>query len=279
MSNLRIQHVEIPGLEADYPIRMSLHRHEDTEARPMLIFCHGFKGFKDWGTFPLLASFFADAGFDFLRFNFSLGGTTRTSPQEIEDLEAFARNTIRRELEDLQQVIRYAKDTWHPKAIGLLGHSRGGGITLLGAAHDASIGAVGCLAPVHDFAERYPKEVLQHWEAKGVIHVKNGRNGMDLPVYWSTAEDYKAHKDLLDLPSLVPKMQAPICVVHGEADETLAVADAETLAGWNPRVQLLKLPETGHTFGGKHPWEEQHLPPALLEASSALREFFLHHLC
>ena len=27
--------------------------------KPVVVFVHGFKGFKDWGHFPLLADFFA----------------------------------------------------------------------------------------------------------------------------------------------------------------------------------------------------------------------------
>ena len=37
----------------------------------VVVFCHGFKGFKDWGHFNKVAELFADAGFVFLKFNFS----------------------------------------------------------------------------------------------------------------------------------------------------------------------------------------------------------------
>ena len=37
----------------------------------LIIFCHGFKGFKDWGPWNLVAEHFAKAGFFFIKFNFS----------------------------------------------------------------------------------------------------------------------------------------------------------------------------------------------------------------
>ena len=39
----------------------------DARAKPVVVFVHGFKGFKDWGHFPLLADFFAAQGFVFVK--------------------------------------------------------------------------------------------------------------------------------------------------------------------------------------------------------------------
>ena len=43
----------------------------DDHAKPVILFNHGFKGFKDWGPFNLMASKFAEAGFVFIKMNFS----------------------------------------------------------------------------------------------------------------------------------------------------------------------------------------------------------------
>ena len=37
---------------------------------PVVIFSHGFKGFKDWGPFNQIAEYFARKGFCFIKFNF-----------------------------------------------------------------------------------------------------------------------------------------------------------------------------------------------------------------
>jgi predicted alpha/beta-hydrolase family hydrolase len=38
---------------------------------PLVIFAHGIRGFKDWGAHNLVARYFAENGFRFLKFNFS----------------------------------------------------------------------------------------------------------------------------------------------------------------------------------------------------------------
>ena len=67
----------------------------------MVIFAHGFKGFKDWGAHNLVASHFAENGFRFLKFNFSHNGTTIDRPTEFTDLIGFSDNTFSIEFDDL----------------------------------------------------------------------------------------------------------------------------------------------------------------------------------
>ena len=54
--------------------------------QPLVIYAHGFNGFKDWGNFDLIATRFAEAGFCFLKFNFSHNGTTPELPEYFADL-------------------------------------------------------------------------------------------------------------------------------------------------------------------------------------------------
>ena len=41
---------------------------------PVVVCCHGFKGFKDWGCWPSVAIKIAEAGFAVITFNFSRNG-------------------------------------------------------------------------------------------------------------------------------------------------------------------------------------------------------------
>ena len=43
---------------------------EGAEKLPLVIFVHGYKGYKDWGAWDLMAEKFAEAGFFFVKFNF-----------------------------------------------------------------------------------------------------------------------------------------------------------------------------------------------------------------
>ena len=46
----------------------------------VVIFSHGFKGFKDWGAFNEIAFYFQQEGIAFLKFNYSHNGTTVEDP-------------------------------------------------------------------------------------------------------------------------------------------------------------------------------------------------------
>ena len=110
---------------------------------PLVIFCHGFKGFKDWGPFNLISNEFALSGLNFLKFNFSHNGISLNDLYNFSDLEAFGNNNISIELEDLESVINWSHNNLSKKVdlnqIYLLGHSRGGGISILKAASNFSI--------------------------------------------------------------------------------------------------------------------------------------------
>src|SRR5690606_15053818 len=75
--------------------------------KPLVIFCHGYKGFKDWGAWDLVANHFAEAHFFFVKFNFSHNGGTMDQPIDFPDLESFAENNYSKELEDLDDLINF----------------------------------------------------------------------------------------------------------------------------------------------------------------------------
>ena len=77
-------------------------------AKAIIIFAHGFKGFKDWGHFDYMANCFAEAGFVFIKFNFSHNGTTPEDPLNFGDLEAFGNNNFTIELDDFKNVIDWS---------------------------------------------------------------------------------------------------------------------------------------------------------------------------
>ena len=59
------QSFTIEGAEGK-PILMDLSFKTSQEENPMVIFVHGFKGFKDWGAYNLVAEYFVKQGFRFL---------------------------------------------------------------------------------------------------------------------------------------------------------------------------------------------------------------------
>ena len=134
------------------PILIDLMYSSSIESAPLIIFCHGYKGFKDWGAWPLLSTTLAASGFAVLKFNFSHNGGTHKQPIDFPDLEAFGNNNYTKELEDLDRVISWTQTNHsknsniNPLNITLIGHSRGGGIVVLKAAEDSRVRKVVSLA-------------------------------------------------------------------------------------------------------------------------------------
>ena len=148
----------------------------------MVIFCHGYKGFKDWGPWNLVAKAFAEAGFFFLKFNFSHNGGTIHNPIDFPDLEAFALNNYSKELEDLENIIQLVTNTeqFREEAqvsnISLIGHSRGGGVVLIKAEENELVKKVVTWAGVSDFKLRFQEgsESFKKWKETGRTFVETG---------------------------------------------------------------------------------------------------------
>ncbi|RZJ69089.1 MAG: alpha/beta fold hydrolase, partial [Flavobacterium sp.] len=103
---------------------------------PLIIFVHGFKGFKDWGAHNLVARYFASQGFRYLKFNLSHSGVDPQKPTDVTDMKSFAANTISKEMLDVDLVINYVIENLKVESVFLIGHSRGGGLAILQAANN-----------------------------------------------------------------------------------------------------------------------------------------------
>ena len=101
MEITRKKNIQIEG-KHNKPILCDLFFQDDQKPKPVVIFCHGYKGFKDWGAWDKMAETFAEKGYFFVKFNFSHNGTTPENPTEFLDIEAFGDNNYSIELDDLQ---------------------------------------------------------------------------------------------------------------------------------------------------------------------------------
>ncbi|SMB91728.1 Dipeptidyl aminopeptidase/acylaminoacyl-peptidase-like [Hymenobacter roseosalivarius DSM 11622] len=266
------------------PFAADAHFLPDGQAKPVIIFVHGFKGFKDWGHFNVLADYVARQGFVFVKLNLSHNGIVPGGTGDLEDMEAFGNNNFSLELDDLGALLDSLY--WPGKAaippaemdlsrLFLVGHSRGGGLAMLKAAEDARVRAVAAWAPISDIDQRWSAEVMQRWQAEGVQYIDNTRTGQRMPLYYQLAEDFKANKDRLDIPTNVrEKLRQPLLILHGDEDETLPVSMAHDLKSWKPDAELVILPGAGHMFGGKHPWKEDQLPTLAQEVADRTIAFF-----
>jgi len=237
------------------------------EALPVVIFCHGLKGFKDWGAWDLMGSAFAKANFLFIKFNFSHNGGTPEQPIDFPDLEAFGNNNYSLEIRDLKRVLDWLESADLPadlSDINIIGHSRAGGITTITAARDKRIKKLITLAGVSDYAERFPTgDELEQWKKDGVQYVKNGRTHQDMPFYYQMYEDFQAHKEKLNILNAASQLEIPHLIVHGTADPTVSVKDAHRLKAKSKQSQLSLIRNANHVFGASHPWKSDLVPADL----------------
>lgn len=233
------------------------------EPRPLVIFCHGYKGFKDWGTWDLAMKALAKAGFVVVKFNFSLNGTSIDHPTEFVDLDAFARNTYSQEQRDLATVIDYyaTQPSVEGQKIFLLGHSRGGGAVVLQTYYNDKVAGAISWAGVADFKKRFPqRNHFEQWKKEGVFYVVNARTKQELPHNFTFWEDFEQHEQALTIQYAAQHLKKPVLIVNGTADQAVSIKEAELLHRWIKGSQLYLVEEADHVFGSKHPYEKQELP-------------------
>ena len=245
------------------------------EKLPLLIFVHGYKGYKDWGTWELMGEKFAKAGFYFVKFNMSYNGTTIEDPNSFADLEAFGQNNFSRELADLETVIDYFKvqKEIDPQNIVLLGHSRGGGVSVIKASENQNIKKIITLASISTL-DRFPKnESFENWKRDGVYFVENARTKQEMPHYYQFYQDFENNKERLDIEKACEKLTVPALFIHCSADESVTIDHSENLHRWTKNSEFRIIENAGHTFGAKEPWADDFLPKELDEAVEICIDF------
>lgn len=246
--------------------------------RPAVVICHGFKGFKGWGYFPVIADRLARAGFSVVSFNFSGSGVGEDG-ERFSEPERFGRSTYSGQLTDLQVVLDGLSNGAfgiQPSAVGLLGHSMGGAIAVLQAARDERVRALITWAATARFGRLWRPDQVPDWRRTGRIDVVNQRTGEILPLYTDVLDDLERHREVLDVGRAAARVRVPWLIAHGAADESVPLEDARTLHAGNAAAELLLLEGTGHTFGIKHPWNGS--SPAFERLSEATVEWFARHL-
>jgi pimeloyl-ACP methyl ester carboxylesterase len=230
----------------------------------LVVFVHGYKGFKDWGAWNLVDFEFTYAGFGFAKFNLSHNGGNQIYAKDFPDLEAFSKNTYSIEVDDIRFFLNHLETLNLPEySIHLIGHSRGGGVGLIAASEEARIQSICTWAAICDIEKRMPTgEKLEAWRAAGVRYELNTRTQQEMPIAFSMYEDFQRHKNRLNIQYACEKLSIPRLIIHGTADEAVNISEGHQLSSWL-HVPLFEIPEANHTFGAVHPFSAYKLPSDL----------------
>lgn len=260
----------IPSTFHSLPILSSVSYIKNGAPKPVIIFSHGFKGFKDWGHFPLVASWFAEQGFAFVRYNFSHNGTTVEEPEDFANLDNFGNNNFTKELGDLHDVINWTEThadehEFDTKRIYLIGHSRGGGITIIKASEDARIKKLVTWASVADFESRLKVDGFDAWKKSGIAYIPNSRTNQEMPLYFQFYEDFDKNRERLLIKKAAKKLEKPFLIIHGTEDDTVSLNEANALHQWAKNSRLCLLENADHAFNATHPYTEKEFNAHILK--------------
>jgi len=206
------------------------------DAAPWLVFCHGFLSDKA-GSYEGRCERAAGEGYHAVRFDFRGCG---------EADGEFADQTLSDKLADLRAVLAH----FDPGSVALFGSSFGGKVAFHAAAEsacddgpdteagDVTVGAIATRAPVT--YNRTFADARREVEREGSLTFETGQT-----------IDGRFFEDLAEYPfaDAVAAVDCPVLIVHGSADESVAVADSfEAAAALETDVLLGKVESEGHRF-------------------------------
>ncbi|MBI4546626.1 MAG: acetylxylan esterase [Ignavibacteriae bacterium] len=226
----------------------------DSEKKPVLVICHGFMAFKDWGFFPYVAECVAKSGCVSVIFNFSHNGVVRDQ-QRITDFAKFESNTISHELEDIRLVVDavYAGEIGFnlidKEKIVLFGHSRGGGEAIVHTASDRRIKALVTWSAVSTF-DRWTHHQKEQWKKLGYLPLAKDSTVSLLRMGIRFLTDLEMNSENLNITHAASRVNASWLLIHGKMDGTIPCYEAERLheAANKSTTELILLEKVGHLY-------------------------------
>ena len=226
---------------------------------PTVVMVHGFLGFKDWAFFPWLANLFTQEGLPTVRFNFSGSGMGAQKDGPFTELDAFEKDTLTKQVEDLHAVLDAVKNgSFAPglpaqeKAV-LWGHSRGGGVCLLAAVNRPEVVGIATWATISR-VNRYFFDVKKSWREKGFLPLESSRTGQALRYSTDLLDDVEEWGAGGDIPASLHRLKVPVLFIHGTEDDSVKPEESESLAALYPLSSLAILAKANHKFNASHPF-------------------------
>lgn len=237
--------------------------------RALVVVVHGFKGFKNWGFFPWLGQHLARHRLVVCRFNMSRSGIGE-DPESFDRLDLFEHDTYSTQLRDLRSAVRHAQEHFPGLPTFLLGHSRGGGVAILGAEDVPNLGGVVVWSPISR-ADRWDEATQRDWRERGFLDVMNARTGQAMRMSPVILDDYEVNRERLDILAAARRLRVPLLVVHGGSDESVSWQEGRLIAEAAPDASLAVIHSASHTYNAIHPLI--HVPFELIAASEVSAHF------
>ncbi len=249
---------------------------------PVILVCHGFKAFKDWGPFPDIGRKFAHNGFASIVINFSHNGIGE-EPRKFVEHDKFAVNTVSLEIQDVQTVVdalcfgTLKYEFLDANNIFVIGHSRGGAVSIIAAKEDPRIRGVAAWSTIARF-NRYTEDQKKRWREKGFVQLHSVNESSLFRISTALLDDLENNSERLNILKCVEHLNKPLLIVHGTADIPAKFEEAEELYAVSDkhRTDFVRLEGAGHMYGAKHPYKEE--SPTLNHVIDVTTHWILQHL-
>ncbi|WP_240414055.1 alpha/beta hydrolase family protein [Paenibacillus periandrae] len=225
---------------------------------PVLLICHGFKSFKDWGFFPYIATRFAEQGYYVITFNFSCNGVNET---DFDELERFAVNTFSREQQDLEVILQAllanklpVADAADKESIHLWGHSKGGGTAIIFAAEHPQVKSVITWNGI-GFTDLFDDTFKKQLEEYGIAYVANVRTKQEMPIKAVFYEDLLANRERFNIVKQLAGLTIPVLQIQGDQDSPRLMEGFKQMREGDDKHSVVTIADGNHTFGAVHPFK------------------------
>jgi len=253
-----------------------------TAAPCVAVISHGYRGYKDWGLLLLVAQRVAAEGIPAVTFNFGSSGITDREGTFGEP-ERFRKGTYGDQLDDLDRVIEWAVrrvepsesgshvaggdasgDATRSPRVGLIGHSRGGALSILHAASDPRVRCVAALASPSRIGV-WPDPYYETWKRGEPVELHDFRTKARLRLGPELYQDFVAQRARYDVLAAVESLRAPLLLVQGDRDRSVTLEEAHELRDHAPPsiTEYREIAGEGHNFSAGD--KIRRTPPQLLD--------------
>ncbi len=224
------------------------------EKIPVVIICHGFMAFKDWGMYPFVGESFAKNNFASVTFNFSHNGISNNL-NKITDYKNFEENTISKEISDLKILLNEIetgslnKNFFNLDQIFLVAHSRGTGIAVLETANNKKIKLLATWSPISTF-DRWTETQKLRWKQNGFLPATNNFSSHPLKIGIELLNNIESNKNKFNIFSAAKKISVPWLIIQGMEDLITPPKETEKIfsVANKDKTKYILLEKVGHLY-------------------------------
>jgi uncharacterized protein len=226
----------------------------------VVIICHGFADFKEWGFLPYLSDRLVNDGYGTILFDYSMNGIGEI-PGIFSETEKFRKETFSSAQEDLSFLFQQLREKRIPqseyvntKEIYLFGFSRGGGNSILFALDHPEIEKLVVWNSI-DTVEFFEPELKEEIIKNGTGYYTLVRTGEQLPLDKAILDDIKANQEKFAFISRMHQLHCPLLIISGTEDVPNFVKGAKQMKREAPNSALIFVDQANHLFNTNHPFK------------------------